>query len=65
MSINNSNLYFLSRDNDSHWYIVAESHRSDWFRWLDSDSDDVPVYATPVGGSPSDVVFRYSHRSRK
>jgi hypothetical protein len=54
--------YFLSSDNDGHWYVIPESHRQNWDKWVDLDSDDeeswnVPEYAKEVNGSPSLVTF--------
>lgn len=54
--------YFLSSDDDGHWYIVPKSKEMDWGIWLNLDSEDeeswtVPSYAKPINGSPSKVTF--------
>jgi hypothetical protein len=56
-------MYILTQDNDCHWYVIPESMMDDWSTWLERDADeentfeDVPDYATAVGGSPTLVVF--------
>lgn len=55
-------MYFLSQDNDSHWYVVPVSRRTDWEKWLELDPDNESAWNTPdfaeeVGGSPSLVEF--------
>ena len=54
--------YFLSRDNDAHWYLVDNAIRDQWFAWLDIPSDDerswkVPAGAERLDGGPEMVVF--------
>lgn len=54
--------YFLSVDNDCHWYVIPESRRKEWDAWRDIDEDDeaswnVPDWALAVGGSPTLVTF--------
>lgn len=54
--------YFLDTDNDSHWYVIPVARRSEWSAFLDIPEDDersweVPTWARPVGGSPSQVSF--------
>lgn len=55
--------YFLSSDDDGHWYLVKVEARQAWETWRDGgDVDDptswsVPDYATFLGGSPSQVEF--------
>jgi hypothetical protein len=54
--------FFLSTDNDSHWYVIPIAHRGDWEEFLEIDSDDerswtVPKWAEAVGGSPTLVTF--------
>jgi hypothetical protein len=54
--------FFLSQDNDSHWYVVPLAKRVAWDEWCDIPSDDerswdVPEWAAPVGGSPSLITF--------
>jgi|GEM_PF-3070965 len=57
-----SETYFLSQDNDSHWYVVPRSKQKEWEAWLDIPEDDeaswdVPSFAEEVGGSPELVSF--------
>ena len=57
-----SGRYFLSQDNDSHWFVVPASKRVEWDIWLEIDSDDErawtpPEWAHPINGSPSRVQF--------
>lgn len=54
--------YFLSQDHDCHWYVIPVQHKSEWFDFLDLDTDDptawdVPEWADRVGGSPSLIIF--------
>lgn len=54
--------YFLTTDNDSHWYVIPEAKRGEWNEWCDIPSDDErawepPEFARAVGGSPSLVTF--------
>ena len=51
--------YFLDCDDDGHWYIVEESHRKDWHKWLsDYDDYDVPEYAEEIATSLCQVIFK-------
>jgi len=57
-----SERFYLSRDNDSHWYVIPAAKRREWEEWLDIPEDDeraweVPDFARPVGGSPTLVTF--------
>ena len=54
--------FFLSQDNDSHWYIIPVDKRVEWNDWLELDEDDepswmVPEFAKAVGGNPSLITF--------
>ena len=54
--------YFLSQDNDSHWYVIPSEKEEDWNDFLDIDEDDeaswdIPDWADAIGGSPSLVRF--------
>ena len=52
--------FFLSSDNDGHWYVVSVSIEEEWYKWLDLGDDDPPEYpegARPVGGAPSLITF--------
>lgn len=50
--------YFLDQDDSCHWYIVQESHRTDWEAWKEQEEDEnIPEYATFLGCSPNNVVF--------
>ena len=52
--------YILVQDNDSHWYVILESHKTAFYQWLSSsDAEDgiIPKWAEEVGGSPSLVKF--------
>lgn len=57
-----SERFFLSQDKDSHWYLIPEDKREDWYTWCDLDTDDdaswdVPSYAEAINGPPSVVTF--------
>lgn len=54
--------FYLSRDNDLHWYIIPADKRDEWASFLEIDPEDerawnVPEFARPVGGSPLMVTF--------
>lgn len=54
--------YFLSRDNDSHWYIVPVANAAEWEDWVAIPEDDerawdVPSFAHRIGGAPCLVTF--------
>lgn len=54
--------YFLDRDNDGHWYFVADSCRLEWEQWLGIPADDerawsAPSFATPINGSHARLTF--------
>ena len=49
--------FFLAQDNDCHWYMVEAIWRGEWEEWLESGSDEVPQYATPLGSGPQWVEF--------
>lgn len=49
--------FSLAQDNDGHSYIIPASKREAWGRWLDKDSDEVPIWAAVTGCSPTSVTF--------
>lgn len=54
--------FFLSQDNDGHWYIVQAARRDDWLTWLEQDEDEEasweePDFAERLGGAPDLVEF--------
>lgn len=54
--------YYLSQDNDTHWYVIPVEYEDEWRDFLDLDSDDpsswdTPEWAEAIGGSPSNVIF--------
>lgn len=54
--------FFLSRDNDFHWYIIPVARQQEWDEWREISEDDErswtpPDFAKPVGGAPSLVTF--------
>ncbi|MEV4606226.1 hypothetical protein MRBLMR1_001170 [Neorhizobium sp. LMR1-1-1.1] len=54
--------FYLSQDNDGHWYVVPVAKRQEWITWLEIPSDDdrawtPPEFAKQVGGSPCLVMF--------
>ena len=54
--------FFLTQDNDSHWFIVPVDKRDEWDEWCEIPSNDerawdVPDFARALGGSPSNVTF--------
>lgn len=54
--------FYLTQDNDCHWYVVPELKRQEWEAWLEIDDDDeaaweAPEWALRTYGSPSVVTF--------
>lgn len=54
--------YFLSQDNDCHWFVIPVARQREWDLWREIDSDDErawtpPDFAQAIGGSPSTVTF--------
>ena len=54
--------YFLSQDNDCHWFIIPADKRDEWNAWCEIESDDEqawepPDFAYPINGHPSGVTF--------
>ncbi|MGO8211808.1 hypothetical protein ACC782_33550 [Rhizobium ruizarguesonis] len=54
--------FYLTTDNDSHWYVVPVAHKEEWDAWCEIDSDDErawtpPEFARAVGGAPCLVTF--------
>lgn len=54
--------YYLSTDNDSHWYVVPLARKDEWDAWRAIPEDDErawdpPEFAIPVGGAPCLVTF--------
>lgn len=54
--------FFLSMDNDGHWFIIPVERRDEWNDWIDLDQSDeaswdVPEWADDLNGSPSNVIF--------
>lgn len=54
--------FYLTQDNDSHWYVVPLVNKHEWDEWCDIDPDDErawmpPEFAKAVGGSPCLVTF--------
>ena len=54
--------YFLSQDNDCHWYLVPVRLTPTWVEWLALDSDDERAWTEPAGvlavnGAPTRVTF--------
>lgn len=54
--------FVLTRDNDSHWYVIPADKQSEWDDWCSIPSDDErswtpPAFAKATGGSPSLVRF--------
>ena len=54
--------YMLVTDNDSHWYIIPTQHLVAWGTWTELNSElpeswNPPIWARPVGGSPTLVTF--------
>jgi len=54
--------FYLTQDNDAHWYVVPSDKESEWADWLELDPDDEDSWETPdwaeqVGGSPTLVKF--------
>lgn len=62
MSMMDAERYYLTQDNDSHWYVVPVANKAEWEAWCDIDPDDeaawvAPAFARQVGGSPCLVTF--------
>lgn len=58
--------FFLSTDNDSHWYFVPVDKAAEWEAWAAIPEDDeraweAPEFATPLGGAPCLVTFAAPH----
>lgn len=54
--------FYLSRDDDGHWYIVPADKEGEWEDWLSLNPDDeasweAPEWAFPIGGAISLVKF--------
>lgn len=54
--------YFLTQDNDCHWYVVPVARKAEWNAWREIPSDDeraweAPDFADRIGGSPGMVHF--------
>ena len=54
--------FFLSTDNDSHWYVIPVECREDWEAFCDLDPDSEAAWTSPdwavaVGGPPDLVTF--------
>ncbi|MCL8382119.1 hypothetical protein [Xanthobacter aminoxidans] len=54
--------FFLSTDNDSHWYLVPVAKAAEWEAWAAIPEDDeraweAPAFAKPLGGAPGLVTF--------
>lgn len=54
--------FFLSQDNDSHWFVIPVARQQEWNDWLDIPEDDeraweAPDFAKSVGGAPCLVTF--------
>lgn len=50
--------FILVQDDDCHWYVIPEKMNQDWDDWcLLVEGDEIPKYATRVGGSPRLVSF--------
>lgn len=54
--------YFLSQDNDGHWFVIPVARQREWDEWRDLDPDDetsweAPAFALAVGGAPCLVTF--------
>ena len=56
-----SKLYFLGRDQSSHWYLVPTEHRDEWEAWSGMDDNDEASWTTPEWAcridGPSFVTF--------
>lgn len=55
--------YFLTQDNDGHWFVVPVEKQKDFDKWTEMDPDDpdswdAPEYAKQVGGWPGLVKFK-------
>jgi len=54
--------YYLTKDNDSHWYVVPLSKKTEWEAWKEIPSDDertweAPDFARRTYGSYELVTF--------
>lgn len=58
--------FYLTQDNDCHWYVVPAEKETEWSEFLELDPNDeaswdVPEWAEQVGGSPTLVKFKSYH----
>lgn len=65
-----SESFYLSQDNDSHWYVIPFSKKEEWYEFLELDTDDplsweVPEWADSIGGSYTNVIFREYNKDGK
>lgn len=56
--------YFLGCDNSSHWYVIPARCEREWDDFVNIPEDDErswspPIWAIPIGGSPSLVKFKH------
>jgi hypothetical protein len=57
-----SERFFLSQDNDCHWFVVPVARKGEWDVWCEIPGDDerawdAPDFAIPLNGSPNRVTF--------
>lgn len=54
--------YFFAQDESSHWYIIPERLRAEWYEWTQLDPDNEDSWSPPNGarrldGGPQAVSF--------
>lgn len=54
--------YFFAQDESSHWYIIPERLRAEWYEWTQLDPDNEDSWSPPKGarrldGGPQAVTF--------
>lgn len=59
MFMDGSNIrYFLSQDNDAHWYLIPDERREEWYQFVNCDGyDDVPEFAQRLNTSHEFITF--------
>ena len=51
-------MYCLAHNESGDWFVIPADKAQDWENWLYSENcDDVPEYATYIGGYPNLIKF--------
>ena len=54
--------YYITTDQDSHYYVVPLEKKDEWEAWCNLDPEqedawDPPNFAYAIGGCPTQIVF--------